>query len=369
MLKNDLDLIIVGQYLPNIGGISIHLKRLLPLLVKFNYKLLVPSKLFSIGSNVSTNIHFNNLIIIKKKIIKLKPKILHLHSIFILERILLINAGLKSGSKIILTIHGDSLFNQYNFLKKINYNFAQKYLNLLKKCSHIIVVNKKYLNFLNENGFNKSKISHIPSYIKPNLNDLDKELSKFSKDQLSFLSNIFVDKCILANGYIKPLSKFSDVYGISFLIFFFYELKKKNLFSNFKLVFCLLGYNKMTKSELKYYSYLKQMILKYNLENDFIFLKVKNTELWPLMIKSRYFIRSNLSDGWGNSINEAIDLKIPAFASDVCSRPLQSIIFKSNDVDHLIKLITDYEFNYNKNTITISESRVYSNELLKLYAN
>ena len=66
--------------------------------------------------------------------------------------------------------------------------------------------------------------------------------------------------------------------------------------------------------------------------HDAIFIMCGQKELWPLLKYATVFIRPTLSDSYGISIAEALYVGTPAVASDVCKRPVGTILYKAGDV-------------------------------------
>ena len=60
-------------------------------------------------------------------------------------------------------------------------------------------------------------------------------------------------------------------------------------------------------------------------------------ELWPVIAQADLFLRPTRSDGYSVSVSEAIYFNVPAIASDVCPRPDDTVLFKSNNSQDLIQ--------------------------------
>lgn len=58
-------------------------------------------------------------------------------------------------------------------------------------------------------------------------------------------------------------------------------------------------------------------------------------EIWPLIGESDLFIRPTRSDSFGISVMEALSLRVPVVASDVCVRPPGAVLFKAGDAQDL----------------------------------
>lgn len=90
----------------------------------------------------------------------------------------------------------------------------------------------------------------------------------------------------------------------------------------------------------KYFSEIQKKIEALGLRDNFYFLVNEPgevTEFWPLIKQSDLFVRPTSSDSFGISIQEALFLGVPAVASDVCKRPPETVLFQTGDVDDFIR--------------------------------
>src|SRR5690606_10060978 len=98
-----------------------------------------------------------------------------------------------------------------------------------------------------------------------------------------------------------------------------FDFLKRNK-SRFTMLF-MIGNERDSDKEL-----LKNMIEKYSVKNDIEV--IYNENLIDYIKQCKFLLRPNLSDGYGVSIQEAMDLGVPAVASDVCERPMGAVLFK-----------------------------------------
>jgi len=111
--------------------------------------------------------------------------------------------------------------------------------------------------------------------------------------------------------------------------------------------------------------YLDILVNDYNVLDNIIILFDEN--LVEYVHNCKFLIRPNLSDGYGVSIQEALDLGVPAIASNVCERPKGTILFKNDDLADL----TD-KINYTLQTpthyiINKKENLIYHQKLIDKY--
>ncbi len=299
---------IIGPYPPPYGGISVHIKRM---------------KKYLIRSGVDVKVYKDN----KKAFLKalfLKGEIIHFHSISKKKRILMGFLAVFY-KKIILTIHGESLHDQ---LEQSNWFIKRLLIFSLKKINKIICVNPKTLKELISYGIAASNLAFIPSYINPIEDEND------SVNIPSFVWNFInnAEFLISANGWIT-FYKHQDLYGMDMLIQLMRKLNHEHY--NVSLFIALLGTNMQSQQERSYYNDLKNKIINYELERNILIFEVNDTEFYPILKKSSLFIRPTNADGYGVSIAEALYYKVPSIASDVCSRPEGTIIFRSRQIDDL----------------------------------
>lgn len=311
---------IIGPYPPPYGGISVHVKRM---------------EKYLKSKGVDVEVYKDN----KKVLLKapfLKGHIIHFHSISKKRRILM---GFLTifHKKIVLTIHGESFHDQ---LEQSNWLIKKVLLFSMKKINKIICVNPKTLKELASYGVAASKLAFIPSYLNPIEDENDSD--NIPDSVWNFINNS--EFLISANGWIT-FYKNEDSYGIDMLIELMRKLKHEQY--NVSLLIALLGTDMQNQNERSYYHGLKSKIINYKLENNILIFEVKNTEFYPVLKKSKLFIRPTNTDGYGVSIAEALYYRVISIASDVCRRPEGTIIFKSRQINDLyiktVEVIKNYD--------------------------
>jgi glycosyltransferase involved in cell wall biosynthesis len=117
-----------------------------------------------------------------------------------------------------------------------------------------------------------------------------------------------------------------------------------------------------TSSDL---DYLQNLINEYGLQNhiDLIYDK----QIVDYLPNFKFLVRTNNSDGYGVSLQEAMDLGVPAIGSDTCERPKGTILFKTGDLSDLSKKINEVVKSDAKNFINQKESLTYHTQLIEYY--
>ncbi len=322
---------ILGIYPPPTGGISIYIKRFLFFLNKRE----INNILYNGGDFINEKKNIIHLRF-RKKLLRMifdKSDIIHSNEIGMKAR-MVIPIFRFFNKKIILSIHGDSFKTQINKLS----GFKKKiFIYQIKKYDHIIVVNPGIKQLLIEQGLNKIKVSVIPAFIPPTSYETDiSQLQDFFykiRKKHKFL--------ITANASQIRLYKDQDLYGIDLSI----ELMKILIDKGYKNVGFI--YVIPDIGDYDYYKKLQNLVKKYNLENNFYFYT--KPVAYPAVINMcDLFIRPTNTDGYGVSIAEAISLKTPAIASDVCKRPEGTILFENRNIDDLYSKTVRVIDNYNE---------------------
>jgi glycosyltransferase involved in cell wall biosynthesis len=340
---------IIGPYPPLYGGISVHVKRMKLFLesIGIDVEIYNESKLGEDTSNIKKIKNYKTFLL---KVPFFKTDIIHFHSINKYVRILLAIYKLF-GKKIVLTIHGESLFNQLNsseLLKKIM-------IFCLNRIDAIICVNPATKEQVISYGIKEEKVHVIPAYINPITKEED--FINIDKSVWDFIENS--NFLISANGWIRIYDG-QDLYGLDMLINLITKLK--NIGYNVSLLFALIGKDEQSADEINYYSKIKKQIVELGLQDNIYIYETKNSEFYPILTKSHLFIRPTNTDGFGVSIAEAIYYNVPAIASNVCKRPKGTILFENRNINELYeRTIEVIKSNRNKdyykyNTVDNSQS-------------
>ena len=302
--------IIYGILPPPFGGVSIHLKRFKKYLGNFGTNFV-----FVHSNNPNQKHAFIKLFFSQ---LNLKKNIIHLHGFQTGKNLLfLLFLMFFCRKNVVVTIHNDRFLLNYNSLKNIQKIIAKVFYSNI---SHIISVNPdlKY-GFITAN-----KISVIPAFIPPAPDETDiKQLPEIFHEircKYKFL--------ITANAFKISFYNNQDLYGIDLSI----ELMKKIVDSGYKGIGFI--YVIPDIGDYDYYKKMQSLVKKYHLEDYFHFYTTPVA--YPIVINMcDLFIRPTNTDGDALSIREALMLKVPAIASNVCIRPEGTILFKNRDIDNL----------------------------------
>jgi hypothetical protein len=283
---------IIGPYPPPYGGISIHIQRILPILKEKGFE----AKVYNQYSYHDIN---NNIIATKKSLtwwisyfFYKKPNIVHFHQFSDLHFPYVFFFSWFCTSKVFLTIHNQKLLESSS-LKNFLSIFFLKHSRNLTIISVSYSIQKLLLN-------NKIKdVIYLPAYVPPGgVNNKSFNSSKHKK--------------VLFNVWRVNNNEDIKKYGVDYLV----KLADKYPNVNF---FLFVG-GRTSK-------FLENYIKTLNLNNLTLFF---GESLVEYLSNADLFLRLNREDAYGISIQEALDLGVPAIASDVCKRPDGCILYKND---------------------------------------
>jgi glycosyltransferase involved in cell wall biosynthesis len=266
-----------------------------------------------------------------------RHSVFHFHQFFVFHFIYFFIFSILRKEKIIVTIHSERILT-YSKLKRFFILFFIRNTRRLK----LISVSKNLSEYLKHNDITSV---FLPAYVPPCSVNKKKIIS--SKKIILFSVWKFNEE--LANQiYNVPLA---------------FEYLSNNK-EHYEMLF-MIG-NKSDSDE----KYLQQLIDKYSIESSIKI--VYNENLIDYLNNCYLLLRPNLSDGYGVSLQEALDLGVPAVASNVCQRPKGTILFENNNIKDLtikIELIKEVPLakileqketlNYHLRLIDIYKSSVF----------
>ncbi len=281
-------ILIIGKIPPSIGGVTIHVKRLLNHLKDSNNEYtFYDLQYFSIFSYISQIS---------------KHKIAHNHSNNRLFLFLFTICGLIFNTKTIITFHGN--------LKGMNwvYNLFEKLA--IKWCDSPVVLNSKSYRYASE--INKRSVL-ISSFLPPSNEEIilpqaiHDKCNNFKKKY----SYIFATN---ASSFAKDKYD-NEIYGITNLVDIF------NKIPNLGLI--------ISDPSGHYASHYEEKIFS-NI------LIISSPHSFSGILKlSDAFVRATTTDGDSISIKEALYYKKVVIASNCVSRPNETILYQTNDWDEL----------------------------------
>ena len=314
------NILILGPYPPPLGGVAVHIKRVVNKLKQQNNIVHIFDTSIKYQSKLST---LKNLI---KTIWISKPNIVYYHEPTELSQKLLIIIFFKYFFRYKITTIDHDCRLLYNFgrIKKLLFNF------IIKRADNTVVIGDTTDKCYIENNIYLKSYSVESPFLPPSTQEEESIVQAWPKSIKSFIKTH--SPLISANAFAPIIYQNQDLYGFYSCINLVEELKKTH--PNIGVIF---GICKVETKEQKYYfEKINNDIKEKNLENNFYFF-IDKTEFWPIIKQSDVFVRPTLSDSFGISVQEAVFVGTPAIASDVCDRPDNTILFKTGDIKDFIE--------------------------------
>ena len=164
-------------------------------------------------------------------------------------------------------------------------------------------------------------------FLPPQESERESITANYPPELYTFMASC--EKVILVNAFqLRLTPKGEDLYGIDQAIKLLHGLKEIHPRSGLIIALGQIG-------NAGHYRVLTQKIAEYELDKQVYFF-VGQKELWPVFDHVDLFIRPTLWDSFGISVAEAIHFKVPAVASDVCERPVGTIMYESGNSRDLL---------------------------------
>jgi len=330
--------LIIGLFPPPLGGIAVHIDRVKKKLVEQDNIVLE----IDVIKETKKRSKIGYFLYLIDLIYKQKPEIIYYHTLSLrklpIELLILVFIKKIIKSKLIIINHTPRFFYEKSWLYKKAVNFLLNFVN-----KQILIGDSTYKAYIDNNMSLKNKSFSIESpYLLPNLFDKDLIFVKYPEMLKMFLNKYF--PLILINGSAARKYNNTDLYGFDMAIKMLDYLK--NDFNNCGLI--------VVMAEKGNKNYFESIYNQIKSKKNIYLLLACQEEIWPLFTKINLFIRPTNSDAYGISIQEAIDLGVPAIASNVCKRPQGTVLFESrnqNELNEKAKLILSKNFVF-KNEVT-----------------
>lgn len=317
--QNTADVAVWGRVPPPIGGMAVHLQRLLPYLNKVSISV----QMYSAGRRTPEHPAVRQ--VSDKRITwflglffgRCEP----VHYVFSNNTGARFAASLLSRwkrAKVVLRIGGGSLTSCANSCSPID-RFMIRFA--VRNADVIIGVNREICSSAQLLG--ARRVIHIPGFIPASYDN-----SPIPEAVESFLSQL-TGPVLLASGEVGDNPE-DDLYGAYLLL----DLIER--MPDIRLIF--YAYT-ITKSEKDQEPIIEE-IRRRDLTKRFLLFR-STTELLPVMRRCDVLVRPTRSDGDSNSIREALHLGLPVIASDCVTRPAGVATFPSGNLAALQNKIVD----------------------------
>lgn len=319
---NNKKILIFGIIPPPLGGISVHIQRVMDKLrkQKNQLKLMHNEKPWYMMPIYLIKILFF--------LVYFRPQVIMYHALYfrhtIIELYVLVLLKQLFKFKILFVDHDPRYMYKRGYFWKLLFNYILSWLDQV-----ILVGTSTYQSYI-DNAIQKKNLSVESVFLPPDTQNEHVILETYPKEL-----NIFLEQhrpLLLVNAsQLVLLDGTMDLYGIDQAI---NVLKKiTTIYSNAGLVFALA-----TIGDEEYFYKLQHKIKEDDLQ-DHVFVLTGQKELWPLFKKVDVFIRPTLSDSFGISVAESLFFNTPVVASDVCYRQKGAVLFKAGDCDDLYQKV------------------------------
>lgn len=338
------NILLIGPAPQNIGGISIHLRRLVGLLkdeFTFSYVDEGHKRYKGVFNLRSLNLaEYYRLL--------LRADIVHIHSgVFILRCFHIINS-LLFRKKTIVTVHRDPRIEGHLSVTR----------RLLKHCDHAILVNREGYEALKTKG--KCQYHLLPAFLPP-LMESEKPLPEEITDWINNFRSSHDNPIICcSNAWNLVFHNGEDLYGLDICIRAMNFLISKGHL-NIGLVFVVASNTERPQVLDEYKTYIHENRIEAN-----ILIWEENLSFVRLIQSSNLVLRTTNTDGDAISLREALYYGKPVIASDVVKRPAGTILFKSRDYMDLTNKILNMN-EETQETSASSERIDYKNIYMNIY--
>lgn len=316
-------IIVIGICPPPLGGIAIHIQRVIALYKKQQNAVGV------IDISRRRWYHFVFIDAFKAcfNIMYFRPHYIDYHTAYtrrsLLELNMLLCLKILLRFKITIVEHDCRyLYHRNNIFKKIR-NLLNKFID-----HHVLIGNTTYKSYL-ENNISLKSYSIESAFLPPDTTEEVMINAIYPVSLQSFMQSR--KPLILVNAFELILINSQDLYGIDMCLELIKELKTTYRNIGLLIVLSQIGND-------HHFKRLNTYIKAYNL-NSHIYFLINNYPLWPLFKYCTIFVRPTFSDSFGISVAEALYFQVPAIASDVCIRQKGAILFKTGNFKSFYKKV------------------------------
>lgn len=348
-----------GLFPPNIGGVSIHVKRLADRMEQDGYLNYVyvnnyglfrsfeyPDYCIDVSHSYKLNF-FKKLRWINKYLKKDDADIFSLHGSLFWDFIIIYKLAKTCDKKVVFTVHDQMQLNKKDFILLL---YKYIYGIIPKNNIFFIAVNPFIKKQLEKIGVCGDRINVIPAFVQENSTTLlDVDLLQEIDDSIMLL---------LYAPSLRTIDDF-DLYGISQAICAYAILLKK-MHDKVKLLICVPnGVNK----EL-----FDQLVTLNGLDNlDFFLFERPVSNMTQLLKNIHIYLRPTISDGDSVLIREALAENCLVLASDIVTRPVGTYLYKLHDVDDLHNKLSYMISNLQLLKATQNNSLDFYSDIISVY--
>jgi glycosyltransferase involved in cell wall biosynthesis len=310
---------IIGPYPPRIGGISIHIKRVV-------YKLKQQNNQISIIDVATIPTRLGRWWALIKFLHQNRTDTIFYHTLY------------NSSIEWLITVLGRYLYRYQLILVEHSprYLYARRTidkwlfrLTMRAARQQIFIGTTTHQSYIDNKIPLTAHISIESAYLPPDPSEEPVILATYPPALWQFLQTH--SPLIAINASRMTLWHGKDLYGIDVTLALLHQLKEK--FPQIGLI-CALA----ERDNPAYFAKLEQYIRDNQLADSVFFLEDRK-EFWPLLKQVDLFLRPTLSDSEGISILEALWCNTPVVASDACDRAAGTVLYKTGDQEDLYEKV------------------------------
>lgn len=325
----------LGFIPPKFGGVSVSIARLIKqltadgLLVGGFYtsenkdKDILQSELFDPELNFSKKSLIPNLFNAFKV---LQPYLL-LHSHYSLEHMFYIWCFLHVlRKKIVITVHNSMVHSFYSNCSVVNRFFLKKVANHCD-VTWVAVSDQAKNEMLRLPMSFRQPIHVIPAYIP----DTQFEPNSLPLSLVEYMRSHKRNMVFYGHSFMSHEGK--DIYGFNdALILYARVLEESN--DTIGFVFCLTDNRNTTKMRE-----LHQLAKDLQIDDKVYWQLAPINNMNAIWEKADVYIRPTCTDGDSLAVREALDMGVRVVASDVCARPIGTILYKFGNIDEFAEKV------------------------------
>jgi glycosyltransferase involved in cell wall biosynthesis len=324
-IPHDFDILILGPVPPPFGGISVHLSRLIPLLVRAGLKVGVLNHFGSKDMPFVVAALNRNPLNYYRIPRRFRARIVHYHHSGWWPLVSLALAKADSSARYILTLHGGAIYgplrSQVPFVSRIT-RWA------LSRFDTIIVVDPNVASFVQRNVADKQRIEVLPAFLEFGNDDLGAYDARIE----AFLDS---GRILVVAAYgVQFLDDGRELYGLDMVAQAFTTLARDR--KDLRLAI-FLARRQLGLKPRRHLARLERGLEQAGLRDRVLI--VFGLPLLPALRSNVVFVRPTRAEGDAVSVREARSAGVPVVASDVVPRPSGVVLFPTDDVARLCEAL------------------------------
>lgn len=307
---------LLGIYPPPIGGVSVHIQRVMDRLGQQHNKVYFFDTEQPLRRKWFTGYLFSLAAFLFKK----RPHEVHYHSNYLRSSFadLFVIIFLKKLLKYRVAI----IEHDCRHLYRRSRLFKKFYCWILSKTDQLVLIGTSTQKSYEENNITFPNVSSVEgAFLPPVAYNISCIMERYPSSLFTFLKDF--TPIILVNASHLMLIKGADVYGLDLCIDMMVSIK--NRYPDAGLLIVLARMN-----NADYFHELQRHMKNKGVAEN-VYVVQDDQELWPLFKYVDVFIRPTRSDGASVSLQEALHFNVPSIASDVCKRPPGAITHGTGD--------------------------------------